>query len=295
MSTAIPRSADPAAPSVPESIAGERLFGVFEAIGGLDLPATTAGGLYEGFHAGFYDLITGDDAYDVPAYLAHAAKYGGPVLELACGSGRVTVPLAQAGYDVTAVDLAPDMLRALRRRLLDEPRDVALRVTPVLGDLRELALHAPHRLAIIGAVSICLIREHADRVRAFKSIRQALEADGRLCFDFLATNEIALRAQDDQIACVPALGPRSKRFTLMGRRWVPEENLQIVNFYSEDVDALGRTHRYVSSTQKAIVTEEELRSQLDEAGFAVESVTESARLGEGAAAETIRLLVCCRA
>lgn len=275
----------------PDAAVGGRLFGIFETLGALDLPATTIGGLYDGFHAGFYDVLTGAEEYDIPAYLEIASRTAGPVLDLACGSGRLTLPLARAGHEVTGVDLAPDMLRTLRRRLLDEPRDVAMRVTPVLGDLRDLDLE-PHGLAIIGAVSICLMHGHEERVRAFSAVRSALADDGVLCFDFLDTTETALRTHDGSVVCVPAAGPRSTRFTLMGRHWVPEDGVEVVNFYSEDVDALGRTHRYLSSTEKAVVTEEELRAQLADAGFAVESIVDSSVLGEGDLSETIRLVTC---
>lgn len=60
--------------------------------------------------ARYYDLDLEDDPDDLDLYLALAARTGGPVLELAVGSGRLAVPLAQAGYHVTGVDLDPAML-----------------------------------------------------------------------------------------------------------------------------------------------------------------------------------------
>jgi SAM-dependent methyltransferase len=60
--------------------------------------------------ARYYDLDLQDDPGDLDLYLAMAARTGGPVLELAVGSGRLAVPIAQAGYQVTGVDLDPAML-----------------------------------------------------------------------------------------------------------------------------------------------------------------------------------------
>ena len=51
-----------------------------------------------------------DDPGDLPLYLALAERTGGPVLELAAGTGRLAVPLAAAGHEVTAVDNDPHML-----------------------------------------------------------------------------------------------------------------------------------------------------------------------------------------
>jgi SAM-dependent methyltransferase len=60
--------------------------------------------------ARYYDLDLRDDPGDVDLYLALAARTGGPILELAAGSGRIAVPLAAAGYQVTGVDIDPAML-----------------------------------------------------------------------------------------------------------------------------------------------------------------------------------------
>jgi 2-polyprenyl-3-methyl-5-hydroxy-6-metoxy-1,4-benzoquinol methylase len=60
--------------------------------------------------ARLYDLDLSDEPGDLDLWLALAARTGGPILELMAGSGRIAVPLAAAGYEVTAVDLDPAML-----------------------------------------------------------------------------------------------------------------------------------------------------------------------------------------
>ena len=64
--------------------------------------------------ARLYDLDLTEDPGDLDLYLALAERTGGPVLELAAGSGRLAVPLAAAGNRVTAVDLDPAMLARAR-------------------------------------------------------------------------------------------------------------------------------------------------------------------------------------
>jgi SAM-dependent methyltransferase len=78
----------------------------------LDRPdAATAAAL-----ARLYDLDLVDDPGDLDLYLALADRADGPVLELAAGTGRLAVPLAEAGHRVTAVDLDPAMLERARAR-----------------------------------------------------------------------------------------------------------------------------------------------------------------------------------
>jgi SAM-dependent methyltransferase len=76
--------------------------------------------------ARYYDLDLRDDPGDLDLYLALAARTGGPILELAAGSGRIAVPLAAAGYQVTGVDNDPAMLARAElawTRAVDEAPD----------------------------------------------------------------------------------------------------------------------------------------------------------------------------
>ncbi len=81
--------------------------------------------------------IRGDVAY----YLKHARATGGPVLELACGTGRVSIPLAEAGFDVTGLDLSPHMLKIARSK--------SSAVSWVRGDMERFDLRRKFRLIVI--------------------------------------------------------------------------------------------------------------------------------------------------
>jgi SAM-dependent methyltransferase len=67
----------------------------------------------------------------------------GRILELGAGSGRITIPLARAGYEVVAVDSSRPMLDKLRARVDALPSSVARRITVVEADLRSFALADP--------------------------------------------------------------------------------------------------------------------------------------------------------
>src|ERR1700690_4296730 len=112
--------------------------------------------------ARLYDVDLLDDPGDIDLYLALAGRTGGPILELAAGSGRVALPLALAGYDVTAVDIDPAMLERLGRRIAltaAEKPDVQGRVHAVQADLIGLELPDKARfgLAILALNSILLL------------------------------------------------------------------------------------------------------------------------------------------
>ncbi len=81
-----------------------------------------------------YDLEYAGHIEDVPWYVEHACQAGGPVLELGCGTGRLTLPIARAGVPITGVDRAPAMLAGLRRKLTEQPPSVRQRVRLLEGD-----------------------------------------------------------------------------------------------------------------------------------------------------------------
>jgi len=245
----------------------ERFFGPFAVLHALDLPSSSASDLYEGFYAGFYDTFTRDEDWDVERYVQEARSAGGAVLELACGSGRIALPLARAGIEVHGIDLAPDMLKVLAKRAAAEPPEVGERIHSRVGDMTQLDLGRCFGLVVLGATSLCLLHTPAQRERLFASVAAHLADGGRFLFDMTITSPEQLRAQDDQLLTLPATSARFKRFTLLGRKWVPEDGLQLVNFYSEVVAADGATRRFLGSTAKAVLDSAPVVAELERAGL----------------------------
>ena len=86
---------------------------------------------------------------DVEWYRRKAVESGGPVLELGAGTGRVTIPIAEAGIRVSAVDLDAGMLDKLRQKAATLPDEARSRVTVHQGDMRSFALDEQFALVII--------------------------------------------------------------------------------------------------------------------------------------------------
>jgi SAM-dependent methyltransferase len=112
-----------------------------------------------------------------------AEATGGPVLELGCGSGRLLVPLARAGFQVTGIDNSAQMLARAESRLSAETDDVRARVRLLAADFTTSALKAgPFRLIVFGYNTFM----HLDETTAANVLRQlpeVLRSDGRLLID----------------------------------------------------------------------------------------------------------------
>src|SRR5436305_176842 len=87
---------------------------------------------------------------DIPFYSAWAARCAGDILELGCGSGRITEALAKNGRcDVVGVDLSPGQLELARRRLAAVGTHAPKRIDLVAGDMTSLSLGRQFALIVI--------------------------------------------------------------------------------------------------------------------------------------------------
>jgi SAM-dependent methyltransferase len=124
-----------------------------------------------------YDLENGLDGPSIPFYQALAREAGGPVLDLACGTGFLTIPLAKLGLAVTGVDLAPDMLRLARSKAASEP------IRWVQADCRTLDLGQQFRLVTLTGNAFQEFRTRADQEGLLGSVRRHLAPGGLFAFE----------------------------------------------------------------------------------------------------------------
>jgi ubiquinone/menaquinone biosynthesis C-methylase UbiE len=134
--------------------------------------------------AGVYDSIYSYVREDIPFYVEAAQAVGGPVLELGCGTGRVTMPIAEAGVDVVGLDSSAAMLDVARRKLGSlSPGSGS--VTLVEGDMAELpgAYDRKFSLAIIPFRGFLSLMTVPKQESALEGIRRSLVPGGRLVFN----------------------------------------------------------------------------------------------------------------
>lgn len=122
---------------------------------------------------------------DLPLYRDLAAAEEGHVLEVACGSGRVLVPLARSGYRVTGLDASPHMLEIARDKLQAAGADVAARARLVQGDMRTFRLKEEFDLAIVAVKSFAYLTTRAEQQQALASLAMHLRPGGLLALDLL--------------------------------------------------------------------------------------------------------------
>jgi len=146
--------------------------------------------LYDSFIADYYDEspVVKGRLQDVAFYRDAARDFGDPVLELGCGTGRVTMALAQAGKRVTGLDLSERMLeRAVKKRaaLFTEERE---RIHLVQGDMARFDLGEKFRLIIIPFRPLQHLLEVKQQTDCLECARKHLAPGGRLVLDVFQTD-----------------------------------------------------------------------------------------------------------
>jgi SAM-dependent methyltransferase len=131
--------------------------------------------------ASFYDPWSRSVTEDIEFYVEEAEATGGPVVELAVGTGRIAVPIAKAGIPVIGIDLSEGML-AHARRYADEEGVGAL-VDLRVGDLRGPPVDGPVPLVICPFRSLLHMPDEAEKLRALRAAYALLEPGGRFVFD----------------------------------------------------------------------------------------------------------------
>jgi SAM-dependent methyltransferase len=137
--------------------------------------------------AGIYDPWSASVTEDVELYVEEALASGGPVVELAVGTGRIAVPIAKAGIPVIGVDQSPGMLAVARSYA--EREGVSGLLDLRVGDLREPPVSERVPLVTIPFRSMLHMADDADRSRALGAAAALLEPEGRLVFDVFAPSE----------------------------------------------------------------------------------------------------------
>ena len=150
---------------------------------------------YDGW-ADVYDSIYAYVREDIPFYVEEAARSGGPVLELGCGTGRVTLPIAKSGVDIIGLDNSEGMLEVARSKArLLEAGQGNIDLHP--GDMRDFSLGRTFPLAIIPFRGFLALLSVEDQVRCLTNIRENLEPDGRLIFNIFVPDPQMLVEDED--------------------------------------------------------------------------------------------------
>ncbi|SIT88299.1 class I SAM-dependent methyltransferase [Edaphobacillus lindanitolerans] len=126
-----------------------------------------------------YDERYGGFSADVELILDELPERPARIIDLACGTGRISLPIARNGYEVTGVDLHEGMLERAKEKAGSEGLDIRF----LRQDCRHLDLPAPAALVVMAGNSFQHFLTNEDQDLLFESVRRHLTPGGRFIFD----------------------------------------------------------------------------------------------------------------
>jgi len=205
---------------------------------------------------------------DVPFFRQICAGAEGEVLELMCGTGRLSIPLLEAGHRLSCVDYSAEMLAVLSQKL----RDRGLHAEVREGDVRELNLGRRFGLILLPFHSFSEILDPGDRALALRRIRQHLAPGGRFVLSLHnpAVRIPALDGERRRLGEVPIPGREGILRVHFTARYHPETGLAEALQEYEIFDAEGqRLERRELRLRFGLPDRAGFEAQAAEAGFEV--------------------------
>jgi SAM-dependent methyltransferase len=139
--------------------------------------------------ARWYDIAYSTVSFiDVDFYTKLAKETGGPALEIGAGTGRLSLPIIQAGIDVVGIDLFQPMLDVARRKQADLG-NTSGNLELLNADMRTLDLKRKFNFVFAPARVLLLALTPEDQLQTLRTLASHTEPDGRIAFNFFVPNE----------------------------------------------------------------------------------------------------------
>jgi len=185
---------------------------------------------YRQVSAKYYDdaYATKEDLEDLEFYVGMAKASGGPVLDLACGTGRILLPIARQGIPIHGIDSSLPMLNVLRDKLGQELKDVQELVSVSHGDIRNFRSNREYPLAIIPFRPLQHMYTVEDQVAALQTAAFHLEPGGILVFDVFYPKFDSLNSKVGEELLELEWTPKFDRSKVV-RRFIRKESVDKIN------------------------------------------------------------------
>lgn len=220
----------------------------------------------------YYDADMGSFTDDLSLYRELARRSDGPILDAMCGTGRVVVPLAQAGFQTVGLDIAPAMVAAVERKIAERQLDRRLRV--VEGDVRAFELPERFGLVLVPLNSFMHLETVADQLQALRSIQRHLLPNGLLVLDLFNPDPRELMSDQGVLVYEHTFtsdtGRPVQKYVVRRTDWAAQR--QSVEFIYDELAADGRVTRQVMPFVMRWLYRFEVQHLLAYVGLSVEAV-----------------------
>lgn len=227
-------------------------------------PATTAG-----LDDELYSTLMGPFSADIVDYLTLARETGGPIADLGCGRGRLTVPLANQGFEVDAFDKDVEALQSLRSWIDRGPQSRASRTRILEADLGTLDFDRSYGMAFLAGGSLAALSTDARRHLLARLATNTLHA-GLIAFDYTVHDPASLVHEPERVWAfrVPRFDD-SQELVIAHQTFDLATGTESLTYYIERFANESVVRRTVTAQNKLVIDPEELHRDLARAGLRI--------------------------
>lgn len=224
--------------------------------------------------AKYYDLLYGNVEDDLSMWQALAQDVDGPLLEIGCGTGRLLLSLAKAGYTLTGIEISDVALETTRARI--EAGGLANQITLQQADMRNFDLPQKNfGLALVSLNTFMHLHTIDNQLTTLKCIHRHLKPDGLLVIDLFHPDPAMLAEVDGRLYFEDELIDQTS-----GRivQWYWRHDIELdkqmrhLTYVLDEIDAEGVVHRAQIPFSLRFFYRYEMELLLRIGGFTVETI-----------------------
>ena len=211
-----------------------------------------------------YDAENCDFEPDGPFILKLVKELGGTVLELGCGTGRMTIPLAENGVDIVGLDVVPGMVDLARQKSEGMP------IEWVVADVRTFQLRRKFRLIFESGSVFHHMLTRQDQEAYLARVREHLEDDGRLVLSIFFPKSHNLVSSDEEEEWFTAEHPDGYEIKVTGiDKYDAFRQIKTETAYRRWMDSSGKEMLQVAPLSLRYVFPQEMEALLHYNGFEI--------------------------
>ena len=224
--------------------------------------------------ADFYDLETEQNKNDIPFYIEYARKADGLALELACGTGRIVIPMAEAGIKVWGVDISKEMLKIAEKKINGLAEKTKKNIKLIHGDMQSFELEEKFSFIFVAARSFQSLLTRKEQGACLDCVGKHLSQGGIFIVDLFAPKHDYL-ARKKMSHYLGKMYDKKRDIIIVKRAEVAydlvNQTLKQDRFY-EWTDENGAFHRKIWSFELSYLFRYEAELLLEKHGFEIEDV-----------------------
>lgn len=220
---------------------------------------------YEGLFVEFYIHLLENTDLEAEFYIKQGMTCGQKVFEIACGTGRIGIPMAKAGFDITGVDISGDMLNGYRKNLEKEKAKVRKNVHLYQGDISNFKIDEKYDLIILPATTICLFDDE-QIASIFSFADKHLTENGRFIFDRNVIKDEYYNDYECKVKSYIWDDINGHHVSLYQEFLESNKSESVVDIYCININGPEVT-RNIGYTRKRVITEEMVETYISNSNF----------------------------